>query len=291
VTQPSNQASSFVESLLDEAVYRLPQRRPVDTPSWLGHVPFAFWLVPHLAPRVIVELGTHRGVSYFAFCEALAAAGIEARAFAIDHWRGDPHSSEYAGEVFEEVQTWNQMRYGHFSTLIRSTFDEAAPYFADDSIDLLHIDGYHTYEAAKHDVDTWLPKVSRRGVFLLHDIAEHRDDFGVWRLWSELRGDFPTFELHHSHGLGVVMAGDEIPERVLALANAEVQPVARRHFSALGERVSQLAIDVDRERSLRRMAEALADDLRLDLAALRASAATVATTNVRARRPRKQTRR
>ncbi|MBB5753413.1 hypothetical protein [Prosthecomicrobium pneumaticum] len=39
--------------------------------AWWGHVPFAHWFVALLKPRSIVELGTHTGVSFTAFCEAV----------------------------------------------------------------------------------------------------------------------------------------------------------------------------------------------------------------------------
>ena len=56
--------------------------------------------------------------------------------------------------------------------LIRSKFSEAVTQFEDESIDLLHIDGYHTLKAAvTEDYETWLPKLRGNGVILFHDIA------------------------------------------------------------------------------------------------------------------------
>ncbi|MBG9732673.1 hypothetical protein ABD86_04640 [Paenibacillus alvei] len=57
------------------------------------------------------------------------------------------------------------------AVLIKSTFDEALQNFEDDSIHLLHIDGFHEYEAIHHDYHTWLPKVAENGIVLFHDIS------------------------------------------------------------------------------------------------------------------------
>ena len=36
--------------------------------DWMEHIPFAFWLVEAHRPKIVVELGTRLGTSYFAFC-------------------------------------------------------------------------------------------------------------------------------------------------------------------------------------------------------------------------------
>lgn len=174
--------------------------------AWLEHTPFAAWLISALQPRIMVELGTHRAVSYMAFCQASSKLSVPAKCFAVDTWKGDDHAGKYSESIFRDVQDLNQP-YENFSTLVRSKFDEALSQFQDGSIDLLHIDGFHTYEAVSHDFNSWLPKMSQRGVVLFHDTAVHKKDFGVWRLWSELSEQHPHFHFSHGFGLGVLSVG------------------------------------------------------------------------------------
>ena len=208
--------------------------------AWWEHVPFAHWLVNAAAPRCIVELGTHAGVSYSAFCTAVAMASLGTRCFAIDTWRGDEQSGYYDMGVFEEFRRFHDERFSTFSTLIRSTFDEALEKVADGSIDLLHIDGLHTYEAVLHDYTSWLPKLSNRAVVLFHDINEHGDSsFGAWRLWAELRSQYPHFEFINGHGLGLLAVGCTVPREVAelcAIDDAPSKDSIRRFVARLGER-------------------------------------------------------
>ena len=207
--------------------------------AWWEHVPFAHWLVCATAPRVLVELGTHTGVSYAAFCHAVARAGLATRCHAVDTWQGDSHAGLYGPEVLADLRSFHDERFGAFSTLLQSTFDEALGHIEDRSIDLLHIDGLHTYEAVHHDFESWLPKLSDRAVVLFHDINVRREDFGVWRLWAELRERYPGFEFVHGYGLGVLAVGTGIPAPVAALCEL-TDPAAiaiiRTRFAHLGER-------------------------------------------------------
>jgi len=132
----------------------MPERQAPS--AWVEHVPFAFWLVDVLRPRTIVELGTHNGVSYSAMCQAVKSLSLATACFAVDTWKGDAHAGFYSEDVYRDLTAFHDRRYSAFSRLIRSSFDDALHYFEDDSIDLLHIDGLHTYEAVRHDYQSWL---------------------------------------------------------------------------------------------------------------------------------------
>ena len=184
---------------------------------WAGHIPFAHWLMGIVKPNVLVELGTYRGNSYFNFCQAIKDNRLPTRAFAIDTWEGDVHSGFYGDHIYTEVSQYNAKNFSDFSTLIKGTFAESLDKFTDCSIDILHIDGLHTYEAVKQDFEKWLPKLSLRGIILLHDITVYQSDFGVWKFFDEMKSKFPTFWFNHSNGLGVIMVGEEIPDQVRRL--------------------------------------------------------------------------
>ncbi len=222
---------------LTRAVLDEPHR--LSDAAWAGHIPFAFWLIENLAPRRLVELGTHTGNSYSAFCQAIAAHRTPCEAFAVDTWQGDAHAGQYGDEVYGEFSAYHHVRYASFSTLLRMTFDEAQPSFADGSIDLLHIDGLHTYEAVLHDFSTWRRKLSPRGVVLFHDIAVRRDDFGVHRLWGELSTEHPHFEFLHCNGLGVLGVGADLPAAMQRLfqTSGEERSDVRLLFDRLGQRL------------------------------------------------------
>jgi O-antigen biosynthesis protein len=207
--------------------------------AWAGHIPFALWLIKTMKPDTFVELGTHSGNSYAAFCQACALCGLPTRAFAVNTWRGDAHSGLYDESAFTDLSAFNSVHFGRFSQLLRTTFDEARPCFAANAIDLLHIDGPHTDEAVRHDFETWRDALSSRAVVVFHDINVRECGFGAWRLWEELAAQYPSFAFDHSQGLGVLGVGPEQPlplQNLFRLGSAsEAAAMTRTLFASRGE--------------------------------------------------------
>lgn len=245
-----------IERLATDLVFEQPALEAADS-AWNSHVPFAFWLIAALRPRVLVELGVHAGVSYCAFCQAILREGLASAAYGVDTWAGDPHAGHYDGEaVLQRLRDHHDPRYLGFSHLIQSSFDEARALFSDASVDLLHIDGYHTYDAVRHDFETWLSSLSNRAVLLLHDVTVRGGDFGVWRLWEEIKTRYPNFLFPYGHGLGVVGVGGELPDSVAWLLRPELRPGVSdddivAFFAPLGSAIEARAGWLRSQKSLR----------------------------------------
>jgi hypothetical protein len=171
--------------------------------AWTDHLHFGYDVVAALRPRLLVELGTDRGESYFCFCQSVAENSTGTRCFAVDSWRGDEHAGNYDDTTFEQVAAHNEEHYAAFSTLLRSEFDDAVAQFENESVDLLHLDGLHTAEAVRHDLAAWLPKLRPGAILLLHDVLMQTRGFGVWEVWAELRERGRSFAFEIGPGLGV----------------------------------------------------------------------------------------
>jgi predicted O-methyltransferase YrrM len=229
----------------------LPRKMVFST--WVDHIPFGYDLVAALRPQTLVELGTHNGMSFYVFCQAMVEQKVDGTCYAVDSWEGDDHTGAYGEDIFNQVQEHTREYYRGVSYLLRMLFAEAAKQFADDSIDILHIDGLHTYEAVREDFETWYPRVRPGGIILFHDVEARIKDFGAWKYWAELEQTHRTFKFHHGFGLGVLQkpggAGNPAPLLQLMFdGDRETRDALRRFYVHLG-RYNEL------ERKARRAAE------------------------------------
>ncbi|MEX0930295.1 MAG: class I SAM-dependent methyltransferase [Candidatus Paceibacterota bacterium] len=141
----------------------------------------------------IVEIGSWKGRSTLCLASG-AAEGNRARVYAIDPHTGSTEHQQQFGQVwtFDEFKS-NLEKYGVAQnvTPIVSTSAEAAETFAgthNQTIGLLFIDGNHSYESAKQDLELWFPNVTSGGMIAFHDALTWG---GVSRLVDE--------EVYRSH--------------------------------------------------------------------------------------------
>lgn len=232
----------------DKDNYQLARIKPVRLKSswWIGHIPFAFELINALRPNTVVELGTYNGSSFCAFCQMINHLKVPAKCYGIDTWEGDIHMGKLDHAIYSELSEYCKNNYQHTAILIKREFNDAIDLFEDKSIDLLHIDGTHTYAAVSNDFYTWLPKVSDRGVVLFHDtnvsyenIKDAAKDFGVKHFFDSIKDQYPHIEFTHCYGLGVLVVGKETPQAVMDMVKQSREPEFVEYFAQLGEHISR----------------------------------------------------
>lgn len=208
------------------------------------HIPFLFALADILRPRRMVEIGTLRGASFLALCQAARQGGFPTEAIAISGWSvGNDVAEDYRGAF--ETFAFLARKYSDFAGFLRMRHETAAMRFADGSIDLLHLDGFCEEMPLRQAIALWRPKLSARGVLLLHDTGVHAGGFGVWRVWEDLAADHPAFQFPHAQGLGLACLGPDAPADLVEFCRAAQQDrhlrtLIRQHFERLGRQSAEL---------------------------------------------------
>jgi hypothetical protein len=160
--------------------------------AWTDHITFAQWIVKKLNAEVTVDLGVD--YAYSTFCFGLPQIG---KIYGIDNFEGDVmagvrNTFDYVKQKRKELKMKNIIFIKGYFGLVAKQWDKP--------IDILHIDGFHTYEAVKNDYDTWSKFVKEDGVILFHDTCVPQ--YGVRQFFDEI--ELPKTNFTCSHGLGVV---------------------------------------------------------------------------------------
>jgi len=207
-----------------------PKRR---SGMWNGHRWFVYDLLRWREPAVVVELGTHYGPSIFAMAQAVKDADLSTSLNAVDTWEGEEHAGFYGEEVFDIVNRVKQEKFPDVRlNLVRKYFSDALGQFEDGTVDLIHIDGFHSYEAAKQDFESWLPKLSKNSLVILHD-ASRTLGYGSAQYCEEIVAKYGGFIFPHSCGLAVVAPKGEIGWE--ALFDPDSIDAMMRYYPSRGE--------------------------------------------------------
>ncbi|HEY0243216.1 MAG TPA: class I SAM-dependent methyltransferase [Gemmatimonadaceae bacterium] len=190
-----------------------PHMDEIDFHSGLGDSAYLLYgLARALKPRVAVEIGSARGKSACYVGRALKENG-SGKLFAIDpHTRtnwNDENSIDTLDEMRRNISAFGIQKQVE---IIRDISERAAARWML-PIDLLFIDGDHSYEGVKRDWELFMPHVVPFGLVVFHDTLwdlkpdspYSRSDMGVPAFVEELRlAGYPVTTLDHDFGVSLV---------------------------------------------------------------------------------------
>lgn len=216
-SEPSYLASRF--SLVVQLIRQLPALRRAGRPavSWdqlidtisrfedgffrpaqvRAEIRAALEEIERLQPQRVLEIGTSRGGTFYLLCRASAPS---ATLISLDlpggRWGGG--YSNWKTFVFRRLAPPDQSV--HF---VRGNSHEPASkhqvqkVLGGQLLDVLFIDGDHSYEGVKPDFLLYRDLVRPGGLIFFHDIALHppEQDCHVDRFWAEVRQQYPSREL------------------------------------------------------------------------------------------------
>lgn len=160
--------------------------------EWKDNKELAEWLVKEIDPKIIVDIGTHKGYSANVF-----AKNSNGHVYTID--------PDKQFDTLEENVTFVEM----------SSKEAYHKWGNKGSIDILHIDGDHSFETVMEDLTSWANLLNHDGVILMHDIANVSvAGFGPVKVF--IANTMPYKACYFKGcGLGILTFNQELMEKIL----------------------------------------------------------------------------
>lgn len=153
-------------------------------------------LVQERRPKALIEIGTRNGGTFFMLCRL---AHPRAKVISLD-LPGGQFGGGYT--IFQAPVINHMKRSGQQLQLLRKDSHDPATQarvvnaLGDTRLDLLFIDGDHTYDGVKRDFEMYSPLVAPGGLIAFHDIVDTaNEDCHVNRFWSEVKTRYPHREI------------------------------------------------------------------------------------------------
>lgn len=171
---------------------------------------YVTWLLQRGEQKRILEIGAHQGGTTAIWCEVATEQMISV----------DLPNGRYGGISYEHCQSRNDkltQRYPHFTGILGNSHALSTVALVErvmtGPLDMLFIDGDHTYDGVRNDYTLYRKFVRPGGVILFHDIEDtpyhrnhHEGAVEVYKLWQELIGEKHEFTIHSGWcGLGALI--------------------------------------------------------------------------------------
>lgn len=181
--------SRFIGAAFDRVTRRMEQHR--------GEIePFVTWLLSTLRrrPHVVMEIGVRHGGTAQLWCELAIDTVI-----GVDWGLADSLGRQEQYALGRDMESEYPHKYQFMLADSHSpdTLDMLSSRLGIIGLDLLFLDGDHSYDGVKQDYEMYRGLVRRGGVIAFHDIVDtpliRSAGHGVYRFWQELPGDKHEF--------------------------------------------------------------------------------------------------
>lgn len=196
------------------------------TPDEIG-MALADFAIGVPADQEIVELGVFQGRTALIMAWG-ASQGQGAHVTAIDPWDTegnvyDPPFTDADSRVWAEYRV-RELGYEDRIQLVQAFSQEVGADWTGKPVGLLFVDGDHTKEGARRDVEVWAEHLAPGAVIAVDDYG-HPDWPGVGQALDELvaEGFLAPLEVYHDRLAVTHLAAD--PERVTAITSEGVSPL------------------------------------------------------------------
>jgi predicted O-methyltransferase YrrM len=168
-------------------------------------------LVRTLRPRRVLEIGTAHGGTFYLWTRVAAP---DARLISVDlpPWeRDDPGEGETVRRLRSFTRKAQQLHLLRSDSHDRETERAVEALLGDDRLDVLFIDGDHSYDGVRSDFSAYSRLVGPGGLVAFHDIHPHSKGWGgeVPRFWNEIKDAYRSTEFiadrsQDGFGIGVL---------------------------------------------------------------------------------------
>jgi glycosyltransferase involved in cell wall biosynthesis/ADP-heptose:LPS heptosyltransferase/predicted O-methyltransferase YrrM len=174
--------------------------------QWFETLSFLNWYADSFKPVNYLEIGVRRGRSM----AQVLAQSPQTRAYGFDLWIENYSGTPNPGPGFV-ISELKRLQIENMPTLIDGDSHETLPAFWADpknpiSFELILVDGDHSYEGAKKDLEICFEHLAPGGALVFDDISHHSHP-ELRPLWEEYKARFADYifiEHSHGHGTGIV---------------------------------------------------------------------------------------
>lgn len=199
---------------LDQIVQFAVRERAISAQQVPAEIMELATLIAETKPRTIIEIGTSRGGTLFVLCRVAPPGSTIISIDMPGAGFGEAYTSRHA-QLFKLFPSKGQVLLVVTANSHSSETQRDVERLLDGKrVDLLFIDGDHSYEGVKQDFSMYFPLIAENGIVVFHDIVDDTrfKSCEVKRFWDEIKLEFRHQEIIADPdqgwaGLGVIWNG------------------------------------------------------------------------------------